>query len=329
MQRGVGWVSLMVAMAGVGCSASDDGGSPLPPFGPGSGGTAAAAPVNPAPGSTAAPSAPAGGSGSQLDRPQDMPVQVAPGAGGTGGAAPAAGSGGTGEVTTPPAARTLSNVLVFSRTVGYRHDSIPTGIETIRRLGEQNGFAVQQTEDPAMFTDQALAAFQVVVFMSTTADVLGDEQQAAFERYIAAGNGWVGVHSAADTEYDWAWYGGLLGGDAWFLIHPAIQNAELQVEDAAHASTAHLPATFTLQDEWYNYRNNPRPEVNVLLRLNEASYQVGEGAMGADHPIAWYHEYAGGRAWYTGLGHRIELYSDPQFVNHLLGGIRWAAGVSE
>jgi type 1 glutamine amidotransferase len=240
-----------------------------------------------------------------------------------------AGAGGTGEVTTPPAPRTLSNVLVFTRTVGYRHDSITAGVDAIRRLGAEHGFTVQQTEDPAAFSDQALAAYQVVVFLSTTADVLGNEQQAAFERYIAAGNGWVGVHAAADTEYDWAWYGGLLGGDAWFLIHPEIQTAELQVEDAGHPSTAHLPATFSLQDEWYNYRNNPRPEVNVLLRLNEASYQVGEGAMGTDHPIAWYHEYAGGRAWYTGLGHRIELYSDPQFVEHLLGGIRWAAGVSE
>jgi type 1 glutamine amidotransferase len=252
-----------------------------------------------------------------------------PASGGTAATGPVAGAGGTGAVTTPPGPRTLSNVLVFTRTAGFRHDSIPVGITAVQSLGQANGFSVQASEDPALFNDQALAAFQVVVFLSTTADVLGPEQQLAFERYIAAGNGWVGVHAAADTEYDWPWYGGLLGGDAWFLIHPVIQNAELQVEDAAHQSTTHLPATFTLQDEWYNYRNNPRPEVNVLLRLNEASYQVGEGAMGADHPIAWYHEYAGGRAWYTGLGHRQELYSDPQFVQHLLGGIRWASGASE
>jgi cytochrome c len=227
-----------------------------------------------------------------------------------------------------PGARTLGKVLVFTRTTGYRHDSIRAAVTAIQGLGRARGFGVQQTEDAAEFNDQALAAFQVVVFVNTTADVLDPGQQAAFERYIAAGNGWVGVHSAADTEYDWPWYGGLLGGDAWFLIHPPIQTAELQVEQAGHPSTAHLPASFMLQDEWYNYRRNPRPQVNVLLRLNEASYQVGEGAMG-DHPIAWYHEYAGGRAWYTGLGHRSELYSDPQFLEHLLGGIRWAAGASE
>ncbi|MET0411266.1 MAG: ThuA domain-containing protein [Polyangiaceae bacterium] len=300
----------------------------MPPFSPGAaGGGAAPSPTTSAPGSSSTPNAPA--PGSTLDRPQDGPVQVRPGSGGSGATEPVAGAGGTGAVTTPPAARTLSNVLVFSRTTGFRHDSIPAGISAIQSLGQANGFSVQQTEDAAQFNDQALAAFQVVVFMSTTADVLDAGQQAAFERYIAAGNGWVGVHSAADTEYDWPWYGGLLGGDAWFLIHPAIQTAELQVEQAEHPSTAHLPASFMLQDEWYNYRSNPRPEVNVLLRLNEASYQVGEGAMGADHPIAWYHEYAGGRAWYTGLGHRIELYSDPQFVEHLLGGIRWASGASE
>lgn len=253
-------------------------------------------------------------------------MQVTPGAGGT-GSAPVTGAGGSGQVA--PAPRTLSNVLVFTRTSGYRHDSIAAGVAALQSLGQANGFAVQQSEDPAQFNDQTLSAFQVVVFLSTTADVLDAEQQAAFERFIAAGNGWVGVHAAADTEYDWPWYGGLLGGDAWFLVHPAIQTAELQVEDTSHPSTAHLPASFMLQDEWYNYRSNPRPEVSVLLRLNEASYQVGEGAMGADHPIAWFHEYAGGRAWYTGLGHRIELYSDPRFVEHLLGGIRWAAGVTD
>ena len=137
----------------------------------------------------------------------------------------------------------------------------------------------------------------------------------------------MGVHAAADTEYDWAWYGQLLGGAAYFLIHPVIQTAELNVEQAGHASTSHLPQTFSLQDEWYNFRANPRPSVSVLLTLNEMSYTVGEGFM-VDHPIAWYHAFDGGRAFYTGLGHRVELYQDPMFTQHLLGGIRWAAGVA-
>jgi type 1 glutamine amidotransferase len=217
-------------------------------------------------------------------------------------------------------------VLVFTRTAVFRHASIEAGVEAIRQLGNGNGFAVSQTEDAMTFSDEGLAPYDVVVWLSTTGDVLDNAQQAAFERFIRAGGGWVGVHAAADTEYDWAWYGQLLGGAAYFLIHPMIQTAQLNVEQAEHTSTSHLPETFSLQDEWYNFRANPRPSVSVLLTLNEMSYTVGEGAMG-DHPIAWYHAFDGGRAFYTGLGHRTELYQDAMFTQHLLGGIRWAAGV--
>jgi cytochrome c len=221
----------------------------------------------------------------------------------------------------------LEKVLVFSRTAGYRHDAIGPGIEAIRGLGASNGFAVEASEEPSLFNDAQLGEFDVVIWLSTTGDVLTRDQQAAFERYIRAGGGWIGVHAAADTEYDWAWYGQLLGGGAYFISHPAIQTVTLNVEQASHSSTAHLPATFQLQDEWYNFRVNPRSAVNVLMTLEEASYQPGANAMGADHPIAWYHEFEGGRAWYTALGHRQELYRDAMFTRHLLGGIRWAAGV--
>jgi type 1 glutamine amidotransferase len=245
---------------------------------------------------------------------------------GPGGSAVPADNGVTGM---PGVGRpSLDNVLVFSRTSGYRHDAIGVGVEAIRTLGQANAFAVQQTEDPALFTDEVLAGFDVVVFLSTTADVLDDAQQGAFERFIHAGGGWVGVHAAADTEYDWVWYGQLLGGGAWFKSHPEIQTVTLNVENAAHASTAHLPAAFQLQDEWYNFKANPRASVSVLMTLDESSYSPGADAMGADHPIAWYHEFEGGRAFYTALGHRPELYTDPVFTRHLLGGIRWAAGVA-
>lgn len=220
----------------------------------------------------------------------------------------------------------LQSVLVFTRTAGYPHDSIPAGIQAIFTLGNDNGFSVQQTDSPADFNDGNLVGFDVVVFLNTTEDVLDEAGQAAFERYIQGGGGWVGVHAAADTEYDWPWFGGLLGGNAWFEAHPQIQQATLLVEEPGHASTEHLTNPFQLTDEWYNFRQNPRASVSVLLTLDESSYDVGAGAMGTDHPIAWYHEYDGGRAWYTGLGHRIELYSDPLFTQHLLGGIEWASG---
>jgi type 1 glutamine amidotransferase len=233
-------------------------------------------------------------------------------------------AGNSSGTTSAPAQ--LERVLVFSRTLGYRHDSIGAGITAIQKLGMEHGFVVDQTEDPAKFNDATLTDYDVVIWLSTTADVLDDGQQSAFQRYIEAGGGWVGVHAAADTEYDWPWYGQLLGNNAWFQSHPMIQTAQLDVENADHASTAHLPARFPLQDEWYNFRVNPRSAVNVLLRLDETSYTPGDGAMG-DHPIAWFHEFDGGRAFYTALGHRIELYTDLQYTQHLLGGIQWAAGL--
>jgi len=289
-------------------------------------GGGAVAPNSSTPGTMGA--APATGSGSSSDpagtaseTTGSLPLQPNP----PGSAAE--GTAGVGEEpgsTEPP---TLRRVLVFTRTLGYRHDSIGAGIAALQKLGAESAFAVDPTEDPTRFNDATLADYDVVVWLSTTADVLDDSQQSAFQRYIEAGGGWMGIHSATDTEYDWPWYGQLLGNGAWFRVHPAIQTAQLVVEQWDHASTEHLPATFSLQDEWYNFRANPRASVNVLLRLDESSYAAGEGAMG-DHPIAWYHEFDGGRAWYTALGHRIELYTDPQFTQHLLGGLRWAAGVA-
>ncbi|WP_420810689.1 ThuA domain-containing protein, partial [Jiangella asiatica] len=217
-----------------------------------------------------------------------------------------------------------AHVLVFSKTAGFRHDSIPAGIAAIEELGAENGFEVTATEDAAAFTADNLAQYDAVVFLSTTGDVLNDEQQAAFEGYIAAGGGYAGVHAAADTEYDWPWYGGLVG--AYFDSHPQIQPATVTVADRVHPSTAGLPQRWERTDEWYNYRANPRGDVHVLAALDEDSYDPGGGAMGADHPIAWCHDYEGGRSWYTGGGHTQESYAEPAFREHLLGGILTAAG---
>ena len=214
-------------------------------------------------------------------------------------------------------------VLVFSRTAGFRHDSIPDGIAAVRTLGEQSGFLVDATEDQTIFTDSGLAGYGAVIFLLTTGHVLDNSQQAAFERYIAAGNGFVGVHSAADTEYHWPWYGGLIG--AYFASHPDIQPAAVHREDANHPSTVSLPDVWVRTDEWYNFQTNPRdtPDIHVLASLDESSYS---GGTMNDHPIAWYQEYAGGRAWYTAGGHTRESYSEPLFLQHLLGGLEYAVG---
>ncbi|MFC4017745.1 ThuA domain-containing protein [Micromonospora sp. GCM10011542] len=223
----------------------------------------------------------------------------------------------------PPAAAAdpAYQVLVFSKTAGFRHDAIAVGIQTVRDLGAANNFTVTATEDATAFTATNLARFKAVVFLNTTGDVLDATQQSAFESYVNGGGGYVGVHSAADTEYNWPWYGQLVG--AWFASHPAIQQATVRVEDRAHAASAHLPQSWTRTDEWYNYRTNPRSAVRVLARLDESSYFGG--SMG-DHPIAWCHPQSAGRAFYTGLGHTQASYAEAAFRAHLLGGIRYAAG---
>ena len=218
-------------------------------------------------------------------------------------------------------------VLVFSKTAGFRHDSIPAGVEAMKQLGTAHGFFVDATEDANRFADDSLARYSVVIFLNTTGDVLSDAQQEAFERYINAGGGFVGIHSATDTEHDWPWYGKLVG--ARFRSHPAIQKAVVEVVDRAHPSTTHLPERWERTDEWYDFDAHPRTRIGDRLRLlavlDEATYAGGQ--MGQEHPFAWCHEFSGGRAWYTAGGHTIESFSEPAFLQHVLGGIQWAAGI--
>ncbi len=212
-------------------------------------------------------------------------------------------------------------VLVFSKTAGYRHESIAAGKTALMRLGAANGFTVDTTENAARITEDSLRHYAAVVFLNTTGNVLDRASEVDLQRYIQAGGGYAGVHAAADAEYDWRWYGRLVGG--YFASHPAIQPATLRVVDQTVASTAHLPAEWTRTDEWYNYKARSA-DLQVLLHLDETSYTGGEN--GTDHPIAWQHEFDGGRAWYTGLGHTVESYGDSLFLQHLLGGVQYAIG---
>jgi type 1 glutamine amidotransferase len=216
-------------------------------------------------------------------------------------------------------------VLIFSRTAGFRHDSIPAGIDAIVDLGEQNNFAVDSTEDTTAFTTPNLDRYRTVIFLNTTGDLLEASQESALESYVRAGGGFVGIHAAADAEYSWPFYGDLLG--AYFSSHPAVQQATIKVEDRTAAATAHLGPTWTRTDEWYNFRINPRSYVHVLAALDESTY--AGGTMGADHPIAWCRAYAGGRSFYTGGGHTVGTFAEQEFRLHLLGGIRYAAGAAE
>ena len=212
-------------------------------------------------------------------------------------------------------------VLVFSKTSGYRHDCIPTAVSALRDLCKHNSIQMDSTEDAADFTEENLARYAAVVFLCTTGDVLDPAQENAFERYIQGGGGYMGIHSATDTEYGWSWYGGLAG--AYFQSHPAQQEADLKVLKKDHPATRHLPDTWRRKDEWYNFKKL-NPNVTVLLDIDEKSYTGGEN--GDKHPMSWYHQYDGGRAFYTALGHTLESYSEPAFMQHLLGGLRYAIG---
>lgn len=215
-----------------------------------------------------------------------------------------------------------SDVLVFHKTEGWHHESIPTGVATLHELGEENNFRVTDTDDAAAFTPENLRQYELVVFLNTTEDVLNRDQEIAFEGYINNGGNFFGIHSAADTEYDWEWYGKLVG--AYFTSHPETQEAEVIVVKPDHPTVAHLPKEWKRVDEWYNYKNI-NPDIEVLLMLNEDSYEGGTN--GDFHPIAWFRELkAGGRSVYTGGGHTDESYTEPNFREHLLQCILFALG---
>ncbi|MRS61873.1 ThuA domain-containing protein [Larkinella terrae] len=213
-------------------------------------------------------------------------------------------------------------LLVFSKTKGFRHASIPVGKLAIMKLGKENGFAVDTTENAGKFTEANLKRYNAVVFLSTTGDVLDDMQQAAFERYIQAGGGYVGIHAAADTEYDWPWYGKLVGG--YFMSHPGnpnVQEGEAYVVNKNNVSMFGFPDRWKIKDEFYDFKN-VNPDINVLVKIDEKTYK--EGKMGDNHPMSWFHEYDGGKVFYTNFGHPDETYANPVYLKHLLGGIQYA-----
>ncbi len=215
-------------------------------------------------------------------------------------------------------------ILLFHETRGYRHDSITTALMALEELASSVDIETDTAADSAgIFTGDNLANYAAVVWVLTSGDVLNASEQLAFENYIRSGGGYAGIHAASDTEYDWPWYGELVG--AYFKQHPEIQFASQTVENNTHASTAHLGDTWSRTDEWYDFNTNPRSRVNVLLTLDETSYSGG--GMGEDHPIAWYHEYDGGRSWYTGGGHTNTSYAEPDFRAHLLGGLTYVVGL--
>lgn len=230
------------------------------------------------------------------------------------------GPSGTPKATSSPAP---VRILAFTRTAGFHHVVIPAAAAALANALAGRA-TLEVTDDPARFSGAGLRPYRAVVFLLTTGDVLDASQQAAFEEFIARGGGYAGVHSATDTEYAWAWYHELVG--ATFKTHPKVQRAKVRILDPAHPSMEGLPAPWSRVDEWYDFRASPRPRVHVLATVDETTYAGGK--MGRDHPIAWCRSFAGGRSWYTAMGHGEESWRDALFLRHVAAGVMTAAGVT-
>jgi len=212
-------------------------------------------------------------------------------------------------------------LLIFSKTNGYRHTSIKEGKKALLKIAYENNYLIDTTENSSYFTSNILRKYSTIIFLNTTMDILDGEEQKGFKHFINNGGGFIGIHAAADTEYDWPWYGKLVG--AYFKNHPpGTSTATITTIDNSHVSTNHLPKVWEKKDEWYNYKDI-NPNINILCNLEERSYKGGEN--GESHPIVWYHNYDGGRSFYTGFGHTKESFYNDKFLKLLLGAIQYTS----
>jgi uncharacterized protein len=222
------------------------------------------------------------------------------------------------------------NALLVTKTAGWHHESINEGVTAIKELATRNFFNVQWHQEGTAVTDKYLENFQVIIFLNTTGDIFKEDEQKAIEKFIKAGKGFVGIHSASDTEYGWDWYTKLVG--RMFKIHPAIQTAKLRLTENKFSGLDQFTDGQFWTDEWYEFSPETTTDLKYILAVDESSYNAkvqwgekkGEG-MGSFHPVAWYHDYDGGRSFYTALGHMPAVYSEPAFLNHIYAGIYWAA----
>ncbi|WP_214070950.1 ThuA domain-containing protein [Mucilaginibacter sp. dw_454] len=230
--------------------------------------------------------------------------------------------------TTTALAKPKPKILVFSKTKGFHHSSIAVGNTAIIKLGAENNFDMDTTTDASKFTLDNLKQYSAIVFLSTTGlsnQLFTEDQKTALMKYMEQGGGYMGIHAATDCCYDWQWYGNMSG--AYFKGHPAQQDAVIDVVDASTIATSFLPKEWKRKDEWYSFKWMAT-DLHVILKIDESSYQQPNLQMG-DHPMAWYHTYDGGRAFYTELGHTDESYADPLYLKHILGGIQYAAGIKK
>jgi uncharacterized protein len=224
--------------------------------------------------------------------------------------------------------------LLITKTNGWHHESLHYAVVALKKLAKEKMFDVKVWEDPNGFTDKYLEQFQVIIFLSTSGNIFDSTQQKVMERFVQSGKGFVGIHSASDTEYDWPWYNKLVG--RMFHIHPVVQTAKLKIVDATFPGLEGFANDKLWTDEQYEFGEEKVTDLKYILAVDEASYnpkaqwgdRIGNG-MGKFHPLAWYHNFDGGRSFYTALGHLSTIYSDKAFLNHVYAGILWAAAAKK
>lgn len=223
-------------------------------------------------------------------------------------------------------------VLMVTETAGWQHESTYAAIPAMHRLAERHDFHLDHKQSAMRLTEEQLMSYDVLLMINTTGDIFNDAEQALIQQFMRAGKGWVGVHAAADTEHDWKWYTDMV--NHMFFIHPHVQTAMVNVQDTKFPGLTSWPARRIWTDEYYEYLDGERhPDINYLITVDETTYKpganwgpkkIGKGH-GAFHPVSWYREYDGGRAWYTNFGHVPATFTDADFLAHLYGGIYWAA----
>ncbi|MAL17805.1 MAG: Crp/Fnr family transcriptional regulator [Balneola sp.] len=233
-------------------------------------------------------------------------------------------------VPTMVSAQPQFKALLFTKTAGWHHESINEGVDGIRKLADRHQFQVDWQEQANRISSENLKQYDVIIFLSTTGDILNEEQQKAMEEFIQSGKGFVGIHAASDTEYEWEWYTQLVG--RMFEIHPANQTTRVTVLDSSFPGMERMPESYLWTDELYEFGEEKVEGLNYLMTIDESYYEVQPAwgdkkteGMGDFHPVAWYHEFDGGRSFYTAFGHMPQTYSDNMFLEHIYGGIYWAA----
>ncbi len=227
------------------------------------------------------------------------------------------------EVISSSVALAPLNVLLFTKTTGWKHGSIGAGVQMVKDLALKYGFTVNHTENAGVFTEESVADVDVVYFLNTTQDILNAEQEAVFEQFITNGGGFVGNHAAADTEYDWSFYKEVIGVN--FKSHPpGSQHATVHHLGNAHPATDHMVNSFEIDEECYNFRGVPNASFTQLLEFDESTYDAGGDAMGY-HPMTWYRDLDPGRAFYTAFGHFDSMYGNEFFQKMILNALFWSA----